>query len=108
MLPSNPKTTVLFVKCMKRLKVPENCFWEAIRRFLKNVGNNWYQSTVTSHKTAPWEQWRNLFLDAFTQKVWASACEAFQYQFHDGLLADYALKKLNLLVAFNPKMVLCH
>jgi len=48
--------------------------------------------------------WRNSFLDAFAQKGWASTRAAVQFRFQSGSLADYALKKLNLLTAYNPKM----
>ncbi len=87
-----------------RLEIPETRYWEAIRLFLENTATDWYQTTLSSSKSAPWETWRSSFLDAFAQKGWASARDAFLFRYQSGSLADFALKKLNLLVTFNSKM----
>lgn len=87
-----------------RLDIPETRFWEAIRLFLENTATDWYQTMLSSSKSAPWENWRSSFLDAFAQKGWASARDALLFRYQSGSLADFALKKLNLLVTFNPKM----
>ena len=87
-----------------RLKIPDTRRWEGIRLFLDNTATDWYQTALTDLKGSSWETWRNSFLDAFSQKGWASAREAFKFRFYSGSYADYAIRKLNLLVAFNPKM----
>lgn len=87
-----------------RLKVPDTRRWEAIRLFLDDTASEWYQTALSDIKGSTWEIWRNSFLDSFSQKGWASAREAFKYRFYSGSYADYAIRKLNLLIAFNPKM----
>lgn len=78
---SKPISTVLWIDWYEmecnRLKVPENRFWEAIRLLVENTRSDWYQSTIISLGSNIWAQLRNSFLDAFAQKEWASAREAF-------------------------------
>ncbi len=88
-----------------RLKVPENRYWEAICLFLtEGTAMDWFKAAKIELKSKPWDQWQVSFLDAFAQKGWASARDAIRLRYDGGSLADYALKKVNLLVSFNPKM----
>ncbi len=88
-----------------RLEVPEERFWEAIRPFLENTAVDWYESTRVMFGSATrWSHGRDSFLDAFAKKGWSGAREAFAFRFISGSLSDYALRKLNLIVALNLKM----
>lgn len=87
-----------------RLKVLDDEYQQAISLFLEKSGLDWFQYEQRRLRTAPWHQWHDSFLDAFAPRGWSTAREAIQYRYYNGSLSEYALKKLNLLTSFNPKM----
>ena len=88
----------------KRLKVPEERNYEAIRLFVEDIANDWYSAESISLQTTSWKTWKQSFLHAFAPKGWNLARTAFSFRFLSGSLADYAIRKLNLLVHLNSKM----
>ena len=88
----------------KWLGILENRYWEVIRLDLENSAVDWYQTTRMTFKNASWDRWRSSFLDAFAQKGWSNARSAISFRYILGSLSEYALRKENLLVNFNPIM----
>jgi hypothetical protein len=88
----------------QRLDVAEDRYWEAIRLFLENSANDWYQSAKITFRNSGWETWRQSFLDSFSQKGWNECRLAYQFRYLNGFFSEYALQKLNLLVSLNKKI----
>jgi hypothetical protein len=88
-----------------RLEIDEKRYWEVLRLFLDGIATEWYESTkIILPESAPWTSWRESFVDAFAQKGWTAAKHAFSFVFLSCSLSEYAIRKLNLLISFNPKM----
>lgn len=91
------------IECL-RLSVEQGRYWEAIRLFLKEAAEKWYNTTRQTTKSTSWEFWKNFFIENFEQKGLADARLAYPYRNISGSLTDYLQNTHNLLVSFNPNM----
>ena len=94
----------LFESECKRLKLPETEYSLALRLFLENSAEKWYESTRLTTVSTSWDFWRNSFVENFGQTGWSAARSAFAFRYISGSLSEYAQTKMNMLVSFNPKM----
>lgn len=95
-----------FVSECVRLKCKEESYAETLRFFLEGSALDWFQSFLKIHKiTEPWENWRNSFIDTFAVIGWSEIKYAYEFKYLNGSLLDYALKKRNLLLDTDCKML---
>lgn len=88
-----------FEKECLRMEIPEVRFSEVVRLFLECAASDWYAIELQiSGLEEPWSTWRLSFLDTFGTKGWSDVVTAFSYRYISGSLADYALRKLHLLL----------
>lgn len=93
-----------FISECRRLEIPENRFYEALRLFLEDSAADWYKGTNLLLQSESWQLWQKAFLEAFAPRGWSLSNTAFSYRWLAGSLSDYALRKFNLLASYNPKM----
>lgn len=93
-----------FVSECQRLEIPQERYWQALRLFLEEAAEKWFNNTRLSSTSTAWEFWHDLFLETFTQKGLAAAKSAFAFKYISGSLTDYAHSKMTHLMNFNPKM----
>lgn len=78
---------------------------EVMRLFLEQNALEWYNSTKCKLGIeGTWIDWRNSFLETYSDKSWRSVHHAYTYKFINGSLMDYALKKERLLLETEPLM----
>ncbi|KAF6199392.1 hypothetical protein GE061_007418 [Apolygus lucorum] len=94
----------IFESECRRLLIDEDRYWEAVRLFLEESAEKWYNTTRLSSTTTTWNFWRQSFLENFGTQSLAAARSAFYFKYTSGSLSDYAQHKLNLLATYNPKM----
>lgn len=81
-----------------RINIPKNRYHEALRLFLEGPAENWYSATQITSMSNEWEFWKDSFEQVFEKKGWSDMVYAYSYSYISGPVADYALKKLNLIV----------
>jgi hypothetical protein len=77
---------------------------DALRLFLEGVPTEWYATTKKLILTENWDEWENSFLDSFSEKGWSAAVHAYTFRYIGGSLAEYAIKKHNVLVEADPDL----
>ncbi|BET03189.1 Hypothetical protein NTJ_16007 [Nesidiocoris tenuis] len=94
----------IFESECQRLLIDENRYWEAVRLFLEESAEKWYNTTRLSSSSTAWNFWRQSFLENFGTHSLGAARSAFYFKYTSGSLSDYAQHKLYLLASYNPKM----
>ncbi len=51
-----------------------------------------------------WEDWADAFLHTFADRGWTEVCNAFSFKYLTGSYADYAIRKLKLIVDADPEL----
>lgn len=101
----NPKTWLnnLEHECV-RLDIPTNRYCEVLRLFIDGIAIDWFNMSWTLHGAAPWERWKQSFLDHFATKGWSDTSHAINYKYIRGSLSEYTIKKLGLLAETDPDL----
>lgn len=85
------------------VSVDQRC--DALRLFLEGPPTDWYAANRKLIGVGTWLEWKQSFLDTFDEKGWSELALAYNYRFmNKGTIAEYVLKKLNLLVEADPDM----
>lgn len=78
---------------------------QVLRLFLEKNVTEWYASTLCKLTIqGKWTDWRNSFLQTYSDKSWRSVYFAYNFKYRSGSLLDYALKKERLLLETEPLM----
>ncbi len=77
---------------------------DALRLFLEGVPTEWYSTTRKLILTENWGDWEKSFLESFSEKGWSEAVYAYNFRYRGGSLAEYAIKKHNVLVEADPDL----
>lgn len=72
---------------------------EILRLFLDKTCADWHSATLRTLKIeAGWSEWKNKFLDTFSDKGWSMGMYAIFYKYKEGSLMEYAIRKEKLLL----------
>ena len=89
-----------------RLEMKINQYPETLRLFLDGSAvSDWFQINLKliGLNTA-WADWKEKFIEDFSEKGWSSIMHAYTYTYSKGPLVDFALKKLRLLIDADPAL----
>lgn len=95
--------TIFSHECV-RVKIENAQKIDALRLFLEGVPTEWYATTKKLILTENWDEWETSFLDSFSEKGWTAAVHAYTFRYMGGSLAEYAIKKHNVLVDADPDL----
>lgn len=89
-----------------RCELKTDAYAETLRLFLEGqFVTDWFQITIKDYGfTLSWEEWKEKFIEDFSNKGWSDVTYAFNYSYLKGSLAEYALKKLRLLLECDPSL----
>lgn len=97
----------MFVQECKRVGINQNKYAETLRLFLEKSALDWFNVSLKQNSlNNNWEIWNNAFIDTFSVQSWTDVAYAYDYQYLNGSLLEYALKKRNLLLEVNESMTL--
>lgn len=96
----------LFEAECSRLNVQDDQFVEMFRTFLEgNAVTDWFAINLQIYSlSTPWSEWRTQFCEDFTPKGWKNVFYAYNYKYSFGSFADFALRKLRLLIDADPNL----
>ncbi len=94
----------LFTMECDRLGIEVGQRIEALRLFVEGTAAEWFVATWTLMSFSTWSEWSEVFLDNFGEKGWAEVISAFNFKYIGGSYAEYAIKKLNLLLQVDPEL----
>ena len=89
-----------------RCELTTDAYAEMLRLFLEGqLTTDWFHITLKDYGLAlRWGEWKEKFLEDFSNKGWSDVVYAFNYSYSKGSLAEYALKKLRLLLECDPSL----
>ncbi len=89
----------------KRVEIEESKFAEVLRLFLEGPASEWFALTLKlTSIEAGWLTLRNSLSEYFGDKDWVDVASAYYFKYIGGSLAEYAIKKINLLLNADPDM----
>lgn len=95
----------LFEREYTRMEIESHKYSEVLRLFLEDSAAEWFSLSIKLISlTDPWETWKLSFLDTFGDRAWSQVVYAYNYRYVGGMLKEYVIKKLNLLLNIEPTM----
>lgn len=97
--------TIFEVECNRVGVTQDTLKIEIFRLFLDDSCLDWYSSMLIKHTVdSEWSVWKKSFCETYADKGWTPVRYAMLYQYKQGTLLEYALKKERLLLEVNKLM----
>ena len=76
----------------------------SLKYFMLDASDDWYKANISQLPMNDFGEWRSSFIKVFAEKGWSRVEYALAYKYITGPLADYAIKKLRLLLEVERHM----
>ena len=78
----------------------------ALKYFMLESAEDWYRASLMQLSMENFDEWKNSFLRVFKEEGWSKMRYALGFRYFSGSFADYAIKKLRLLLEVERKMTI--
>lgn len=92
------------LECSRFGITPDEMKIRALKYFVQDVSEDWYRASLTQFPMDDFEMWKNSFLAVFGERGWTRVEYALGFKYLVGSYADYAMKKLRLLLEVERNM----
>ena len=74
-----------------------------MKKYLGKTASEWYQTNLLKDEEYKWENWKAVFLKAFSNKGWSAVQYTYNFKYISGSFTKYAIKQDRLILEVRRK-----